>query len=264
VRDVRIGTAGWTIPRAVAEAFPADGSGLQRYAARFGAAEINTTFYRSHRATTYERWRQTTPEGFRFAVKAPRTITHDRKLADTDDLLDGFRAEARLLGEKLGPVLVQLPPSLAFDAAVAARFFASLRTRFDGPVACEPRHQSWFDAAPDDLMRAFEVARVAADPARHPHAGSPGGWTGFAYWRLHGSPRMYYSAYDDAWLETLAARLTAHPAHETWCVFDNTTSGAAAANALRLRELVGGASGDYPTATGTGRPRPGRPPAGRR
>lgn len=235
---IRVATAGWAVPRAIRDRFPEAASGLQRYAGRFDAAEINSTFYRSHRPGTYARWAQETPEGFRFAVKAPRTLTHERRRAEPEDLLDGFLAEARLLGSRLGPVLVQLPPSLAFDPAGAAGFFQALRDRFDGAVACEPRHATWFKAEADALLRRLRVARVAADPMRHPLAGTPGGWPELAYWRLHGSPRMYYSPYEERWLAELAERLRASSAAEVWCVFDNTTSGAAASDALRLLDLL--------------------------
>jgi len=239
VRAYRIGTAGWTVPRAVADRFPGEGSGLQRYAARLSAAEINTTFYRSHRPATWARWRDSTPAGFRFAVKLSRAITHDARLAPVEGLLDAAIAEARLLEAKLGPLLVQLPPSLAFDPDVAGRFFLRLRERFAGPVACEPRHASWFESQADALLSQARVARVAADPARHPLAGAPGGWPELAYWRLHGSPRMYVSPYGDAALRILAREMAASPASERWCVF-NTASGAAAADALRLQALLRG------------------------
>jgi uncharacterized protein YecE (DUF72 family) len=235
---LRIGTAGWAIPRAVASRFPEGGSGLARYAARLDAAEINSSFYRSHRPGTWARWRDTTAAGFSFAVKAPKAVTHEARLADVRGRLAEFLEEARLLGDRLGPILVQLPPSLAYDANVAERFFADLRDLHEASVAVEPRHPSWFEAAPQALLATWRVARVAADPAPHPAAADPGGWPGLAYWRLHGSPRMYYSPYDDAFLQRLAARLAASEAAETWCVFDNTTSGAAAANALDLQELV--------------------------
>lgn len=234
----RIATAGWSIPRAVADAFPAEGGGLQRYAARFDAVEINTTFYRSHRPTTYARWVETTPPGFRFAVKLPKTITHVARLVDAMDLVAAFRAEALQLGDRLGPLLIQLPPSLALDPKPHETFFAGLRDLWAGPVVCEPRHVSWFEDDADALLAAHEIARVAADPARHPAAGAPGGWSGTAYWRLHGSPQMYRSPYDDAMLAGLAARLAMGPPAETWCVFDNTTTGAAAANALTLQRLM--------------------------
>jgi uncharacterized protein YecE (DUF72 family) len=242
-RAIHVGTAGWAIPRAVAEAFPPAGLGLQRYAARFDVVEINSTFYRPHRPSTFARWAETTPDDFRFALKTPRAVTHEAKLAGGEAELQGFLADGRLLGAKFAVVLVQLPPSLAFDAEVAARFFARLRTSApDLELACEPRHASWFEAEPDEMLAQFRIARVAADPARHPKAGEPGGWRGFAYHRLHGSPRMYYSSYADGRLEPLAGRLRAG-ASEAWCIFDNTTSGAAAADALRLAQLVTSACG---------------------
>jgi uncharacterized protein YecE (DUF72 family) len=236
--NLRIGTAGWTIPRAVADQFPVAGSGLQRYAARFCAAEINSTFYRPHRPDTLPRWAASTPAGFRFAIKTPRAITHEARLVDADAAMAAFLAEAARLGEKLGPVLIQLPPSLAYDAAVARRFFETLRAGFDGAVVFEPRHATWFDAEPDSLLGACRIARVAADPARHPEAARPGGWRGLAYWRLHGSPRMYYSAYEPAALAALAREVAADRAEEAWVIFDNTTSGAAAADALSLQALA--------------------------
>jgi uncharacterized protein YecE (DUF72 family) len=232
-----VGTAGWAIPRAAAEHFPAHGAGLERYAARFDAVEINSTFYRSHRTSTYARWIAATPPHFRFAVKLPRAITHVARLVNTAPLLAAFRSEALQLGDKLGPLLVQLPPSLAFDPAVAEPFFRELRELWPEVVVCEPRHASWFEADADALMADYRVARVAADPARHPAAATPGGWRGLSYWRLHGSPRMYYSAYDRAALSALASEVRA-AAGESWCVFDNTTSGAATSDALALLEMI--------------------------
>ncbi|MGA0604604.1 DUF72 domain-containing protein [Phenylobacterium sp. VNQ135] len=232
---LHIATAGWTIPRAVAQAFPTDGSGLQRYAARFDAVEINSTFYRSHRPATYARWVETTPADFRFAVKLPRRITHEARLKDAAEPLAAFRAETEQLGDKLGPLLVQLPPSLAYEVEVAEAFFVALRDVWPGAAVCEPRHPTWFAADADERLKAHRIARVAADPARHPLAAAPGGWPELAYWRLHGSPRMYYSAYEGAALDALARAIEASGAAEAWCVFDNTTSGAAMANALGLQ-----------------------------
>lgn len=236
--EPRIATAGWNIPRAVAERFPAEGAGLQRYAAVLDAVELNSTFYRPPRASTWARWAAITPAGFRFAVKCPRAITHEARLVGAGPLLRAFLADAQQLGAKLGPVLVQLPPSLAFDAGAAEAFFADLRALWPGQAVCEPRHVSWFDAEADALLRAHRIGRAAADPARHPLAAEPGGWKGIAYWRLHGSPRMYYSAYGDDWLQALAARMQKAQTEDTWCVFDNTTSGAAMANALSLQAMT--------------------------
>lgn len=234
----RIGTAGWTIPRAVADQFPQGGGGLARYAARLDACEINTSFYRSHRPDTWLRWRDGTPNGFRFAAKVPRAITHEARLVDGEGRLAAFFDETGLLGDKLGPVLVQLPPSLALERAAADRFFEAVRRRWSGLVACEPRHASWFEDDADALLKAHAVARVAADPARHPRAGEPGGWPGLAYWRLHGSPRMYFSPYGPDRLAAVAGAIRASAADDCWCIFDNTASGAAAADALTLQRLL--------------------------
>ena len=234
-----IGTAGWSIPRAAADRFPTAGSSLERYAAVFDAAEINSTFYRSHRASTYRRWAEATPDRFSFSVKAPRAITHDARLMDADEALERFRSELEPLRAKLGALLVQLPPKLAFDAAVAEAFFRALRTREpELLVACEPRHASWFTPAADTLLAGFSVARVAADPPLHPSAGEPGGWTGAWYFRLHGAPRAYFSAYGPQAVEALAQRLDRGRGKEIWCIFDNTASGAAAADALELQRVM--------------------------
>jgi uncharacterized protein YecE (DUF72 family) len=237
VPGARVGTAGWTLPRDVRDRFPPAGTQLERYAARFAGVEINSSFYRPHRPSTYARWAASVPAGFRFALKLPKEITHTRRFVDCAEPLDRFLAESAALEEKRGVLLVQLPPSFAYDAGRADAFFTLLRGRHPGLVACEPRHASWFAPDADAALRAFAVARVAADPAPVPPAAVPGGWDGFAYHRLHGSPRMYYSAYDDAALRALAQRLGAAAA-PAWCVFDNTTLGAATANALDLLALL--------------------------
>ena len=206
--NVRVGCAGWSLPKEHGDRFPAEGTHLERYAARFPAVEINSSFYRPHRPTTYARWAASVPADFRFSVKVPKVATHERRLVDADDVLDSFLAEATQLGDKLGPLLVQLPPSLSFSADVAERFFAALRDRFDGDVALEPRHASWFEPAAERLVTRYRVARVAADPAVVPAAAEPGGWDGLVYYRLHGSPKVYYSAYPDEYLEALAKTLT--------------------------------------------------------
>lgn len=235
----RVGCAGWAVPAAHAARFPAGGSHLARYAARLPAAEINSSFYRPHRPATYAKWAAAVPADFRFAVKVPRAATHERRLAGAGDVLDRFLGEATQLGDRLGPLLVQLPPSLAFDAAVAEAFFADLRGRFAGGVVVEPRHRSWFTPAATRLVAAHRVARVAADPAVVPAAAEPGGWDGLVYYRLHGSPKVYYSAYDAAYLDALAEKLAAAARRaETWCVFDNTADGWAAANALDVLDRV--------------------------
>lgn len=235
-----VGTAGWTIPTKDAPLFPGAGSHLERYGGALSGAEINSSFHRPHRRAIYERWAAAVPESFRFAVKVPKTITHERRLVDVTDLLDRFLAEVAGLGSKRGPFLVQLPPSFAFDPATFAPFISSLRDRVDADVVCEPRHASWFTPEADAALVRERVARVAADPAPVPDAAVPGGWRGLTYYRLHGSPRRYYSSYSDEDLRRYAAELRLHAAGgSAWCIFDNTAGGAAAANAESMSQLLG-------------------------
>jgi uncharacterized protein YecE (DUF72 family) len=198
--------------------------------------EVNSSFYRPHGAATYTRWAASVPVGFKFAVKAPREITHHLLLVGALPALDAFLVAVAALGDALGPLLFQFPPRFAFVASVPD-FFAALRERFAGPVVCEPRHPSWFADNVDTALAAMRIARVAADPAVVPRAGEPGGWDGLAYWRLHGAPRVYWSAYDPAFLSALAIHLAAR-ATPCWCIFDNTARGAATGNALELREKL--------------------------
>ena len=228
-----VGCAGWSIPRQYAAHFPERGTHLERYAQRLPAVEINSSFYRPHRPATYARWAESVPDSFRFAVKVPKEITHTRRLSDVADPLERFLFEIRALGTTLGPLLVQLPPSLRFDPAVVTAFFSTLRARFRGSVVCEPRHTSWFTDGAEQVLLSAQVARVAADPALVPEAAQPGGWPGLVYYRLHGSPEMYTSIYNETDLDTLTLRLrAAAQAVPTWCIFDNTALGAATANAL--------------------------------
>jgi uncharacterized protein YecE (DUF72 family) len=237
---IYVGTAGWNIPKEHAGLFPAEGSHLERYSRRFPAVEINTTFYRPHRPATFARWASSVPPVFRFAVKIPREITHHRRLAGGAERLEGFLEETAELAEKRGPLLVQLPPSLRFDPGLAGSFFTSLRQRFSGDVVCEPRHPSWFNHEAGELLSDHRVARAAADPAVHPLASVPGGWHALVYYRLHGSPRMYYSAYDSEALDQVALRLVEAGSQgaDAWCIFDNTAEGAAVENALRMLEKL--------------------------
>src|SRR6201994_2902744 len=155
---LRIGTAGWTVPSRYAAEISPGGSHLERYARRLNAVEINSSFYRPHQCKTYARWAQSTPSGFGFAVKMPKAITHEQRLRDCAALLDRFATEVSGLGDKLGVLLVQLPPKLAFDKRVADRFFRDLHQRFAVPVACEPRHASWFKPDIDSWLAERRIS----------------------------------------------------------------------------------------------------------
>jgi uncharacterized protein YecE (DUF72 family) len=203
--------------------------------------EINSSFYRSHRTSTYERWAASTPDNFRVSVKLPKQITHVARLADSDDAIEQFSVEVAGLQSKLGVVLVQLPPSLPFDVKIADTFFQALRRHLPCPVVCEPRHLTWFDEKAQIVFQSHDVGRVAADPSIVPSAALPGGNRACTYFRQHGSPQVYYSAYDEADLARIAQQLLAAAQISTsvWCIFDNTAAGAAIPNALALMKLVG-------------------------
>ncbi|MEJ0013149.1 MAG: DUF72 domain-containing protein [Bauldia sp.] len=232
----RIGTAGWSLGAEQRKHAPEKGTHLERYAAVFNCVEIDSSFYRSHQRKTYERWAASVPDDFRFSVKLPRTITHEAKLAGAGALLDQFLSEASGLGGKLGPLVVQLAPRHLFDAPVVDAFLAEFRARFPGPIACEPRHASWFTGEADGLLARHRVTRIAADPPPHHGAGSPGGWQALAYWRWHGSPEVYRSKYEAAAISALAEQVRGSA--EAWVIFDNTMLGHAFFDAIELRRAL--------------------------
>jgi uncharacterized protein YecE (DUF72 family) len=236
--EIRIGTAGWAISSQYASRFPGAGTHLRRYALQMNCVEINSSFYRPHQRKTYERWAESTPRGFRFSVKVPKLVTHDQRLAEAEPVLDRFADEVSGLSEKLGAVLVQLPPSLPFEQARASDYFAALARRVFAPAVCEPRHRSWFTPEVDAWFAERHIARAAADPIPAPGASEPGGWRGLTYIRLHGSPRMYYSPYEPPFITALGRRLKAQRG-PVWCVFDNTAAGAALGDALSTIEELG-------------------------
>jgi uncharacterized protein YecE (DUF72 family) len=231
---VFIGTAGWSIPRRHTARCPGEGTHLQRYGRCLNAVEINTSFYRPHQRKTYQRWAASVPENFRFSVKMPRSISHEKRLRGHEDLLAHFLEDVSGLGRKLAVILVQLPPNLSFDAGHAHAFFRDLRRGCRAGIACEPRHVSWFTPKSDAFLKKMRIARVAADPPRASGNDVPGGWQGLGYWRMHGSPKVYYSEYAAPALKTLAKTLK----RGDWCIFDNTAASAALGNALTLKNLT--------------------------
>ena len=176
------------------------------------------------------------PAHFRFAVKVPKEITHLRRLADADEPLERFLAEAGALGEKLGPLLLQLPPSFAFDGQRVSAFLRRLRGRTQGRRGLRA-------AAPELVLgRGGAVALRVPDRAggrrSGPGAGRGGARrvAGLAYYRLHGSPRMYYSPYALGRLDALEHRLSG--SGTAWCIFDNTAEGWATHDALLLWQAL--------------------------
>ena len=207
---------------------------MQRYATRFNAVEINSSFYGPHQPKTYERWANSVPSAFRFSVKMPKRITHELGLQHCEAQLNEFLEQCLHLGQTLGCLLVQLPPSLLYEPVTAAAFFRVLRQRYLGAIALEPRHPSWCDA--QALLQDLHIARVAADPPAFAEGNAPAGWQGLRYWRLHGSPRIYHSAYgpDRVQAYTRLLNQSVEEGVDSWCIFDNTASGHAIGDALHL------------------------------
>jgi uncharacterized protein YecE (DUF72 family) len=243
---IHLGTAGWNVRRDQSHHFADIGTHLQRYASLFNAVEINSCFYRPHRLSTYERWAASVPDDFRFAVKLPKSITHEARLAGAQLALDRFLAETAGLGQKRGPILIQLPPSLAFDRAIATRLLSDLRDRYVGDVVLEPRLETWFREEVEEILIRFSIARVAADPARVPAAAEPAGSRHMVYLRLHGSPRIYYSAYPPEELNRIARTMKDKAAQgvSVWCIFDNTALGAATVDASTVRSQLIDSNGE--------------------
>jgi len=173
-----VGTAGWSLPRSARSEFADSGTHLSRYSRVLHGTEINSSFARSHSTETYAKWAKSTPRGFRFAVKMNQAITHDARLKRARKPLEQFLTEVAGLGSKLGPLLVQLPPSLEFDSRVARTFFDLIRQLHAGAIVCEPRHSSWFTPKANNLLIEHHIGRVAADPTSLDLASEPGGWLG--------------------------------------------------------------------------------------
>jgi uncharacterized protein YecE (DUF72 family) len=226
-----IATAAWSIPKKVVERFAQEGSSLTRYASVFNGVEINSTFYRRHKTSTFARWAESVPDSFRFAVKIPKEMTHTQAMKDIAEPFGTFLEDIAPLGDKRGPLLCQLPPSLAFNADVLETAFKRMRDVDEGPIVIEVRHKSWASAEALDLMKSYAIDRVLADPA--PVWPTEDFGTLPKYVRLHGKPKIYYSSYTDEEIRSFSKLL----ARDGWCVFDNTASGAAIENALTMLEI---------------------------
>lgn len=237
---IYLGCVGWSLPAAQQLNFPVDGSHLQRYAAQFSAVEINSSFYRPHRRQTYQRWAASVHADFKFSVKMPKAITHGHKLKDAQPLLAEFFDQASGLAEKLACILIQLPPSLDYENQLAENFLTELRKIYQGTAVLEARHASWFETDASQQLARANIAQVIADPARFSAQGSLAASSPTAYFRLHGSPRIYYSAYTEPYLDQLALRLARarQAGQQVWCIFDNTAAGAAIGNALSLQRRL--------------------------
>jgi uncharacterized protein YecE (DUF72 family) len=247
VGRVRIGVSGWTYPPWRGDFYP---TGLPQreelaYAAsRLTSIEINGSFYALQKPESYRKWRDQTPDGFVFAVKGSRFITHMKRLADPAEPLARFFGSGVFeLGPKLGPVLWQLPESFEYDEERLATFFGHLpRNDPDGrPVrhALEFRSKTFEKPEAYDLLRDQRIACVLADTAgRWPKVEQD--TADFRYVRLHGDAELYTSGYDDTALDAWAARINAwDDSQDAFVYFDNDAKGHAPHDAERLIERLG-------------------------
>ena len=212
---------------------------LEFYQREFPVVELNVTFYRTPRESTYLGWAAATGGEFRFVLKVPRLVSHLKRLADCGQELEHFWGPARLLGDKLAAVLLQTPPSLRFDAGLFDAFLDSLPAGFP-PVAWEVRHASFLD---DQALEWFaergQPVVVADSGGRYPtiraFTAPP------AYLRFHGPTGVYASPYSEAQLGEYVAWVRANVFADTtvYAFFNNDVGGHAVTNARQLRALVG-------------------------
>jgi uncharacterized protein YecE (DUF72 family) len=232
---IYVGTSGWQY-RSWREPFYAQRPQrlwLSHYATRFPTVEVNNSFYMLPKETTFEKWRDGSPQGFLFVIKASRYITHIRRLRNAKDSVDLFWSRAKLLGDKLGPVLFQLPPNFGADAGLLREFLSLLPGEMR--AAFEFRDDSW---TTDEVLGALDEAGAAWVLADRPGWRVPlivtGGWT---YLRFH-QGRPLHPAYSRRKLAGWADRMASLGVSEQWAFFNNDTWAAAPFDALALMELL--------------------------
>lgn len=232
-----VGTSGWTYNHWRGPFYPYVGPStrwLEFYAERFNTVELNATFYRPIREQTFMNWYARTPPGFVWSVKISRYITHTRRLLDAQEPFERFISALSPLREKLGPILIQLPPSLGFDQP---RFEAFGRILPKGmQFTIEARHPAWLTDEALAALRDHHIAWCISDTAgRYPYREAV--TADFIYIRLHGSQSLYASDYTEPELHAWSEKIRAWN-QDTYVYFDNDYQAYAPANALRLRELL--------------------------
>ncbi|NOX37093.1 MAG: DUF72 domain-containing protein [Calditrichaeota bacterium] len=243
MKRIWIGTSGWSYKHWIGRFYPSHlkpSEFLEYYVQHFDCTELNASFYRLPKPAMVEGWLTRTPPHFRLCPKLSRLITHQKKLVAVEEALASFFEVFSILKEKLGPILIQLPPSMRFDASRAQPFFQLLRERYQNyQFALEVRHDSWFDSAALNLLREYRIAFVIAHSGgRFPYLETVTG--DLVYLRFHGPGRLYASDYPDEMLETYAQKMVdwAQQGLEVWAFFNNDVEGYAVKNAKTLQSLV--------------------------
>jgi len=235
---VRIGTSGWQYRHWAGDFYPAglpQQRWLERYVQEFDTVELNNPFYRLPDARVFTAWGRRVPAGFRFAVKASRYLTHVRRLSDPDEPLERLWSRARCLGNRLGPVLYQLPPRWKPNHERLSSFLAALP---DAPQAIEFRDRSWYVPVTFALLAEARVALCLHDMAGSATDGEPVG--PFVYLRFHGAGQKYGGRSPPQRLAAWAARIAGWAAAglPVWAYFNNDIGGHAFRDADRLRTMV--------------------------
>jgi len=239
-RGVFIATSGWQYGHWTGPFYPEDLPKTRLfdyYSSRFNTVEVNNSFYRLPEAKTFERWREKSPGGFIFALKASRFITHVKRLKEPEGPIKNFMERAVLLEEKLGPILFQLPPRWNINTERLRFFLEALPEGYRYAFEC--RDPSWFHPDVYALLKAHNAAFCIFD---FDYMLSPRQVTAdFVYIRLHGPAGKYRGQYSDGALRDWAGfiRNAKRRAKAVYCYFDNDEAGYAALDAMRLREMLG-------------------------
>jgi uncharacterized protein YecE (DUF72 family) len=235
-----IGTSGWNY-KSWRDGFYGDTPQRQwlRYCAeRFTGIEVNGTFYRLQEKSTFKKWREQTPEGFPFAIKGHRYVTHNKKLIDVEEPVIRCRDTASPLGNRLAAVIWQLPASSRKNIERLSKFVKILRHWKRTRHTIEFRHKSWFDEEVKNCLSEHAVAVCMSDAPDWPM------WeevtTDLVYIRLHGHTRKYASSYSKPALREWATRIRRwrKENRDVHVYFDNDAEGAAPQNALTLLEVL--------------------------
>jgi len=238
--SVHIGTSGWHYAHWRGPFYPhglPDERMLDHYVTRFHTAEINNTFYRLPKEKAVAQWRDAVPKGFVFAVKGSRYLSHIKRLKDAEEPVSTFVERVEGLGDKLGPILFQLPPRWHRNLERLQAFLEVMPC--DVRCALEFRDPDWFGEETEKMLAesgaAFCIYDFNGRESPQPVT------TDFVYVRLHGPLGAYQGSYSDDALSTWAERCASWSTDgkEVFFYFDNDENGYAAANALRLQEIVG-------------------------
>lgn len=240
---LHIGTSGWSYKEWKEAYYPKELKStdwLSYYAKEFDCTEINASFYHLPQRKTIENWVNKVADDFKFCVKMSRYLTHMNKLSTPEEPLQRFFDVFDLMKEKMGPVLIQLPPSLAFHEEKTTYFYDLLKTKYsDYDFAMEVRHASWLQERSIELMEQYKIAFVISQSgvgfpyAEHVTAKD-------VYVRFHGPGKLYYSVYENDMLHDYAVKFKhwLKKGHNVWAFFNNTAELAALDNAKTLREMV--------------------------